>query len=56
MHDQPVERGYAKEAGVVLSGMGLPPAAGKILGWLLICDPPSQTGSDIAAALDLSKG
>lgn len=56
MVDHPVERSYAEEAGVVLSGMGLPPAAGKILGWLLICDPPSQTGSDIAAALNLSKG
>lgn len=56
MADSSIERGYAEEAGVVLSGMGLPPAAGKILGWLLICDPPSQTSSDIAAALELSKG
>ncbi|WFE29658.1 helix-turn-helix domain-containing protein [Solwaraspora sp. WMMD791] len=54
--DLPVERRYAEHAGVVLGGMGLPPAAGKILGWLLICDPPSQTSSDLAAALDLSKG
>ncbi|MFY1637174.1 GbsR/MarR family transcriptional regulator [Solwaraspora sp. WMMB335] len=52
----PANRRYAEEVGVVLSGMGLTPTAGKILGWLLVCDPPSQTGTDIASALDLSPG
>ena len=50
------ERRYAEEAGVVLAGMGLPPAYGKLLGWLLICDPPRQTSGELAEALDLSKG
>ncbi|MFY1687077.1 GbsR/MarR family transcriptional regulator [Plantactinospora sp. WMMB782] len=36
--------------------MGLTPAYGKLLGWLLICDPPQQTSGELAAALDLSKG
>ncbi|MEN3613408.1 MarR family transcriptional regulator [Plantactinospora sp. ZYX-F-223] len=36
--------------------MGLTPAYGKLLGWLLICDPPHQTSGELAAALDLSKG
>ncbi|MDG4765008.1 helix-turn-helix domain-containing protein [Solwaraspora sp. WMMD406] len=56
LEELPPARRYAEEAGVVLGGMGLPPAAGKILGWLLICDPPSQTSTDLAAALELSKG
>jgi DNA-binding transcriptional regulator GbsR (MarR family) len=48
-------RQYAEEAGVALTGMGMPPAFGKLLGWLLICDPPQQTLTDLADALGLSK-
>jgi DNA-binding transcriptional regulator GbsR (MarR family) len=47
---------YAEEAAISLIGLGLPPAYGKLLGWLLICDPPQQTSADISAALGLSKG
>jgi DNA-binding MarR family transcriptional regulator len=50
------QRRYAEEAGVVLAGMGLAPAQGKLLGWLLICDPPQQTGTEMARALGLSIG
>lgn len=54
--DLSAERRYAEEAGVVLAGMGLPQAYGKLLGWLLICDPAAQSGAEIVAALGLSKG
>ena len=54
--DITAERRYAEEAAVVLAGMGLPLATGKLLGWLLICDPPAQSGAEMAAALSLSKG
>lgn len=50
------ERHYADEVGMVMSQMGMPPAYGRLLGWLLICDPPSQTSTQLAQALDLSKG
>ena len=50
------QRRYAEEAGVVLSGMGMPQAYGKLLGWLLICTPAAQSGAELAAALGLSKG
>ncbi|RKN50984.1 GbsR/MarR family transcriptional regulator [Micromonospora endolithica] len=50
------QRRYAEDAAVVLSGLGLPPAYGKLLGWLLICDPPGQTSAQLSAALGLSKG
>jgi DNA-binding MarR family transcriptional regulator len=49
-------RRYAEEAGIVLAGMGMPQAYGKLLGWLLICDPPAQSGAELVAALGLSKG
>jgi DNA-binding transcriptional regulator GbsR (MarR family) len=50
------ERRYAEEVGMMMSQMGMPPAYGKLLGWLLICDPPSQTSAQLAEALGLSKG
>src|SRR2546430_4862439 len=50
------ERQYAEETAVVLEGMGLPRAYGKLLGWLLICDPPQQSSAELAQALDLSAG
>ncbi len=49
-------RSYAEEVGLWSSRQGTPPAFGKLLGWLLICDPPQQTSAELAAALDLSKG
>ena len=54
--DLSAERRYAEEAGVVLAGMGMPLASGKLLGYLLICDPPARSGAELAAALGLSKG
>jgi DNA-binding transcriptional regulator GbsR (MarR family) len=50
------ERRFADRAGVVLVPMGMPAAVGRILGWLLICTPSAQSGAEISAALQLSKG
>jgi DNA-binding transcriptional regulator GbsR (MarR family) len=50
------EREFADEVGTVLSGMGLPAAFGKLMGWLLICEPPQQTSTQLVEALGLSKG
>ena len=41
---------------MVLAGMGLPLAYGKLMGWLLICTPAAQSGAELSAALGLSKG
>jgi DNA-binding transcriptional regulator GbsR (MarR family) len=50
------ERQYAEDAAVVLETMGLARAHGKLLGWLLVCDPPQQSSTDLAQALNLSAG
>jgi DNA-binding MarR family transcriptional regulator len=34
---------------------GVPPIAGRILGWLMIRDPPEQSAGEIAAAIGASK-
>ena len=56
MPDFSARQRYAEEAAITLIGLGLPPAYGKLLGRLLICDPPQQTNADITVALGLSKG
>jgi hypothetical protein len=35
---------------------GLPQMTGRVLGWLLVCDPPEQTAAQLADALGASKG
>ncbi len=50
------ERRYAEEAAVILETMGLARAHGKLLAWLLVCDPPQQSSAQLAQALDLSAG
>jgi hypothetical protein len=34
---------------------GLPPITGRILGWLMICDPPEQSPAEIAEAIGASR-
>ena len=47
---------FVEEIGLFFEENGLPRMAGRILGWLLICDPPSQTSSQLAEGLQASKG
>lgn len=50
------ERHYVEEVAVVLEQMGLVRMHGRVIGWLLVCDPPEQSAPDISAALQASKG
>ena len=54
--DREAKQKYAEEFGLLYSTMGMPPAYGNLLGWLMICDPPDQTSTELAEALQLSKG
>jgi hypothetical protein len=35
---------------------GMPRMTGRVLGWLLVCEPAEQTAAQLADALDASKG
>jgi DNA-binding transcriptional regulator GbsR (MarR family) len=52
----PGESQFVEEMGQFLSSLGMTPMAGRMWGWLLICDPPDQTAADIAEALHASRG
>jgi len=45
-----------EEIAVHFDAAGMPPMAGRVLGHLLICDPPEQTSADLQDALGASKG
>lgn len=50
------ESAFVEEMGQVLAGYGMTPMAGRMWGWLLICEPGEQTATDIAVALQASRG
>jgi hypothetical protein len=52
----PDEAAFVEEMGQFLGSSGMTPMAGRMWAWLLICDPPEQTASDLAAELHASRG
>jgi DNA-binding MarR family transcriptional regulator len=48
-------RAWVEQVSMLLEQDGLPRMAGRIFGWLLVCDPPEQTMEDLAAAVQGSK-
>ena len=47
---------YAERLAELFKQSGLPPMAGRILAWLLICDPPHRSQQELADELQASMG
>ncbi len=47
---------FVEELGQYLGSIGMTPMAGRMWGWLLICDPPEQTAAQLAESLQASRG
>src|SRR5438552_8988876 len=52
----PGESQFVEEMGQSLDSIGMTPMAGRMWGFLLICEPPEQTAAQIAEALHASRG
>lgn len=52
----PAELAFVEDVGLYFEQTGYLRMAGRIIGWLLICDPPEQSAGDLAAVLQASKG
>jgi hypothetical protein len=50
------EAAFVEAMGQFLTSGGMPPIAGRMWGWLLICDPPEQSAAELAEALHASRG
>ncbi len=46
---------FVEEFALAYEAVGVPRVAGRILGWLMVCDPPEQTPSQLVATLGVSK-
>ncbi len=46
---------FVEEMGLYFEGAGLTRMAGRVIGWLLVCDPPYLQQSDLVEALQASK-
>ena len=46
---------YVEDFGLYFEQFGLARTAGRMLGWLLVCDPPHQTMDELVEALQVSK-
>ncbi len=53
---QAEEKHFLEEVGIFFEQTGMPRMAGRILGWLMISDPPHQTTEELTQALLASKG
>jgi len=53
---QPEEDQFVDRMAGLLASEGLPPVAGRMWAWLLVCDPPEQTAAELAAAIGASRG
>lgn len=49
------EQIYVEDVGVVFEQVGFPRMAARVIGWLLICEPPHQSPGELAIALQASK-
>lgn len=46
---------WVEQVAMYLARDGVPPIAGRILGWLMVCDPPEQSAGQISAAIGASR-
>lgn len=55
MSDPIVAIQFADQLGFQMEATGHPRLVGRVLGWLLACDPPHQSAQGIATALSVSR-
>jgi len=48
-------RQFIEDVGLLYGEMGFPRMAGRIFGWLLLCEPPHQSAEQLANAVEASK-
>ena len=47
---------FIEDVGILYGEMGFPRMAGRIFGWLLVCEPPHQSAEQLATIVEASKG
>jgi hypothetical protein len=55
MDDQDPVLEWVERVSMYLARDGVPPIAGRVLGWLMVCDPPEQSAGQISDAIGASR-
>lgn len=55
MDDHEAQLTWAERVADYLASDGMPPIAGRMLGWLMICEPAEQSAAEIASAIGASR-
>ncbi|MEU8363853.1 transcriptional regulator [Nonomuraea sp. NPDC048882] len=55
MDDREASLEWVERVAMYLARDGVPPIAGRVLGWLMVCDPPEQSAGQISAAIGASR-
>jgi len=50
------KREFVEDFAMFIEGLGVPPMAGRVWAWLLVCYPPHQTAAELAEAVGASLG
>jgi DNA-binding transcriptional regulator GbsR (MarR family) len=53
--DEAAVQEFIEQLGLIWDRFGANRTIGRMIGWLMICDPPEQTAADLAQALQISK-
>lgn len=48
-------RYFAEDVGLLFEQMSMPRMTGRVVGWLLVCNPPHQSMAELVSALQTSK-
>jgi DNA-binding transcriptional regulator GbsR (MarR family) len=52
---QSESREFADGFAATAQALGLPSIAGRVLGWLMVCDPPAASSQELEQALGVSR-
>ncbi|WP_340681741.1 transcriptional regulator [Amycolatopsis coloradensis] len=55
MADRDALMEWVERVAMYLARDGVPPIAGRVLGWLMVCDPPEQSAGQISEAIGASR-
>lgn len=55
MADLEARLAWVERVAGYLANDGMPPIAGRVLGWLMICEPAEQSAAEIASAISASR-
>lgn len=55
-HMKPEQSEFVEESGRFWESLGMSRTAGRLIGWMMVCEPAHQSAAELVSALDISTG